>query len=225
MLKQFFVVIVFVVMLVGFVFVQDVDMVVVIVNGEIIMLGQLIVMWQGLDLQMMQGLFDVVLWDLMLDQMVCQIVVVQQVQLLSKCDIVVLEIECCVYLVGFVLEKVVGVELMEDELKVVYDQVFGGEMQFKIEYNVVYILVKIKEEVDVIEVQLKDGGDFGVIVVEKLIDLILGLNKGDLGWFQFEQMVVFFVDVVKVMKKGEILVLVEMQFGWYVIKLVDECEI
>ncbi|MTH63020.1 peptidylprolyl isomerase [Paracoccus shanxieyensis] len=224
MLKQLLAATALAATLVGPAFAQDADTVVATVNGETITLGQLIAMRQGLDPQTTQGLPDAALWDLMLDQMVRQTAVAQQAQPLSKRDTAALEIERRAYLAGSVLEKVAGAEPTEDELKAAYDQAFGGETQPKIEYNAAHILVKTKEEADAIEAQLKDGGDFGAIAAEKSTDPTSGPNKGDLGWFQPEQMVAPFADAVKAMKKGEISAPVETQFGWHVIKLVDERE-
>ncbi|WP_413852132.1 peptidylprolyl isomerase, partial [Albidovulum sp.] len=45
---------------------------------------------------------------------------------------------------------------------------------------------------------------------------------GDLGWFGVGMMVKPFEDAVIAMKKGEISAPVQSQFGWHVIKLVDE---
>ncbi|SMO83178.1 peptidylprolyl isomerase [Paracoccus laeviglucosivorans] len=208
----------------GTAFAQDADTVVATVNGETITLGQLIAMRQGLDPQTTQGLPDTALWDLMLDQMVRQTAVAQAAQPLSKRDTAALEIEKRAYLAGSVLEKVAGAEPTEAELKAAYDQAFGGQAEPKIEYNAAHILVKTKEEAEAIEKQLKDGGDFGAIAAEKSTDPTTGPNKGDLGWFQPDQMVAPFADAVKALKKDEVSAPVETQFGWHVIKLIDQRE-
>jgi peptidyl-prolyl cis-trans isomerase C len=205
---------------------QDADTVVATVNGETITLGQLIAMRQGLDAEQTQGLPDAALWDLMLDQMIRQTAVAQVASKdLSKRDAIGLEIERRAYLAGSALEKVAAAEPTEAELKAAYDQIFGGETEPKIEYNAAHILVKTKEEAEAIEKQLKEGGDFGAIAAEKSTDPGSGPNKGDLGWFQPEQMVQPFADVVKTLKKDEISAPVETQFGWHVIKLIDQREV
>lgn len=205
-------------------FAQDADTVVATVNGETITLGQLIAMRQGLDPQTTQGLPDTALWDLMLDQMVRQTAVAQLAQPLSKRNTAALEIEKRAYLAGSVLEKVAGAEPTEEELKAAYDQAFGTQTEPKIEYNAAHILVKTKEEAEAIEKQLKDGGDFGAIAAEKSIDPTTGPNKGELGWFQPDQMVAPFAEAVKGLKKDEVSAPVETQFGWHVIKLIDQRE-
>ncbi|MDT1060703.1 peptidylprolyl isomerase [Paracoccus sp. CPCC 101403] len=207
-------------------FAQDADTVVAKVNDEAITLGQLIAMRQGIDEQAVQGLPDTAVWDLMLDQMIRQTAVAQAAgKELSKRDQAGLEIERRAYLAGSVLEKVAAAEPTDDELKAAYDQVFGGQTEPKTEYNAAHILVKTKEEAEAIEKQLKDGGDFGAIAAEKSTDPGSAPNKGDLGWFQPEQMVAPFSDAVKTLKKDEVSAPVETQFGWHVIKLLDQREV
>lgn len=203
---------------------QDAGTVVATVNGETVTLGQMIAMRQGMDPQTTQGLPDSALWDLMLDQMIRQTAVAQEAQPLSKRDTAALEIEKRAYLAGSVLEKVAGAEPTEAELKAAYDQAFGGQTEPKTEYNAAHILVKTKAEAEEIEKQLKDGGDFGKLAEEKSTDNS-GPNKGDLGWFQAEQMVAPFAEAVKALKKGEVSAPVETQFGWHVIKLIDAREV
>ncbi|WP_423207794.1 peptidylprolyl isomerase [Paracoccus yeei] len=203
-------------------FAQDADTVVATVNGEAITLGQLVVMRQGLDAQTTQGLPDSALWDLMLDQMIRQTAVAQDAQPLSKRDTAALEVEKRAYLAGSLLEKVASAEPTEDELKAAYDQAFGGQNAERQEYNAAHILVKTKEEAEAIEKQLKEGADFGALAAEKSTDPTSGPNKGDLGWFQPDQMVAPFADALKAMKKGDVSQPVETQFGWHVIKLIDQ---
>jgi len=203
---------------------QDADTVVATVNGESITLGQMITMRQGLDAQTTQGLPDAALWDLMLDQMIRQTAVAQAAEPLSKRDAVALEIEKRAYLAGSVLEKVASAEPSEAELKAAYDQAFGGQTEPKIEYNAAHILVKTREEADAIAKELQDGADFGTLAEQKSTDNS-GPNKGDLGWFQPEQMVEPFADAVKALDKGQVSEPVETQFGWHVIKLNDTREV
>lgn len=206
-------------------FAQDASTVVATVNGENVTLGQMIAMRQGMDAQTTQGLPDTALWDLMLDQMIRQTAVAQEAEPLSKRDTAALEIEKRAYLAGSVLEKVASAEPTEDELKAAYDQAFGGQTTPKLEYDAAHILVKTKEEADAIEKELKDGADFGTLAEQKSTDPTSGPNKGDLGWFQAEQMVPPFAEAVKALKKGEISAPVQTGFGWHVIKLIDSREV
>ena len=203
---------------------QDADTVVATVNGEAITLGQMVAMRQGLDAQATQGLPDTALWDLMLDQMIRQTAVAQAAEPLSKRDTVALEIEKRAYLAGSVLEKIAAAEPDEAELKAAYDQAFGGQAEPGVEYNAAHILVKTREEAEAIAKQLAEGADFGALAEEKSTDNS-GPNKGDLGWFQPEQMVAPFAEAVKALEKGQVSEPVETQFGWHVIKLNDTREV
>jgi len=203
---------------------QDADTVVATVNGETITLGQMIAMRDGLDPQATQGLPDTALWDLMLDQMIRQTAVAQGAEPLSKRDTVALEIEKRAYLAGSVLEKVAAAEPTEAELKTAYDQAIGADAGPRMEYSAAHILVKTKEEADAIARELAEGADFGKLAEEKSTDTS-GPNKGDLGWFQPEQMVEPFAEAVKKLEKGQVSEPVETQFGWHVIKLNDTREV
>ncbi len=203
---------------------QDAGTTVATVNGEVITLGQMIAMRQGLGSDATQGMPDAALWDLMLDQMIRQTAVAQTAgDPLSTRDAAALEIERRAYLAGSVLEKTAAAEPSEAELKAAYDQAFGGA-DAKIEYNAAHILVKTKEEAEAIEKQLAEGADFGELAAEKSTDNS-GPNKGDLGWFQPEQMVAPFAEAVKALEKGKVSAPVETQFGWHVIKLIDSREV
>lgn len=203
---------------------QDADTTVATVNGEAITLGQMIAMRQGLGADATQGMPDAALWDLMLDQMIRQTAVAQTAgDPLSKRDAAALEIERRAYLAGSVLEKTAATEPTEEELKAAYDKAFGSA-DAKIEYNAAHILVKTKEEAEQIEKELADGADFGELAEQKSTDNS-GPNKGDLGWFQPEQMVAPFAEAVKGLEKGKVSAPVETQFGWHVIKLIDSREV
>ncbi len=203
---------------------QDADTVVATVNGETITLGQMVAMRQGLDAQSTQGLPDTALWGLMLDQMIRQTAVARAAEPLSKRDAVALEIEKRAYLAGSVLEKIAAAEPDEAELKAAYAQAFGDQTQPATEYSAAHILVKTKEEAEAIAQQIKDGADFGQLAEEKSTDNS-GPNKGDLGWFQPEQMVEPFAEAVKALEKGQVSDPVETQFGWHLIKLNDTREV
>ena len=69
--------------------------------------------------------------------------------------------------------------------------------------------------------QLEGGADFGTIAEEKSSDNS-SANKGDLGWFTPDQMVEPFANAVVALEKGKVSAPVQSQFGWHVIKLIDE---
>lgn len=199
---------------------QTADTVVATVNGEEITLGQMIAMKDGMGEEATGNLPAPALWDLMLDQMIRQTAVGQEkTDKLNPRDKAVLELDRRAYLAGAVLEGIAATEPSDEELRGVYERAFGGETAPKTEFNAAHILVKTEDEAKAIEAELAGGADFGTLAAEKSTDSASGPNKGDLGWFQPEQMVAPFAEAVKGMKAGEVSKPVETQFGWHVIKL------
>lgn len=200
---------------------QDADTVVATVNGDTITLGQMIAMKEAMGPDATANLPASALWDLMLDQMIRQTAVSQVVKDdLKPRDAAALENERRGFLAGVALERVAAADPTDEELRAFYDKTFNDAAGPKTEYNAAHILVKTKEEAEDIAKQLKEGADFGTLATEKSTDNS-GPNKGDLGWFQAEQMVAPFAEAVKTLKKDEISAPVETQFGWHVIKLID----
>lgn len=203
-------------------FAQTADTVVATVNGEEITLGQMIAMKDGMGADATANLPAPALWDLMLDQMIRQTAVGQEkADKLNARDKAVLELDRRAYLAGAVLEGVAQSEPSDEELRGVYERAFGGETAPKDEFHAAHILVKTEEEAKAIEAELAAGKDFGALAAEKSTDPASGPNKGELGWFQPEQMVAPFAEAVKGMKAGEVSKPVETQFGWHVIKLME----
>lgn len=204
---------------------QDADTVVATVNGDQITLGEMLVMKDGLQDPSVTNLPPAALWDLMLDQMIRQTAVGQEkAKALTARDKAALEIDRRAYLAGATLEGVAATDPTDDELKAVYDRVFGTDTAPKTEYHAAHILVKTEDEAKAIADELAKGGDFGTLAEQKSTDNS-GPNKGDLGWFQPEQMVQPFADAVKTLKVNEISKPVETQFGWHVIKLIETREV
>ncbi|WP_312525430.1 peptidylprolyl isomerase [Paracoccus sp. (in: a-proteobacteria)] len=198
------------------------DTVVAKVNGEDITLGQMIAMKDGMGEDAVANLPPVALWDLMLDQMIRQTAVGQKkADKLTARDTAVLELDRRAYLAGAVLEQVAASEPSDEELRAVYEKAFGAETAPKTEFHAAHILVKTEDEAKAIEADLAKGEDFGKLAEEKSTDQASGPNKGELGWFQPEQMVAPFAEAVKTLKAGEISKPVETQFGWHVIKLIE----
>lgn len=198
------------------------DTVVATVNGETITLGQMVAMKDGMSEEATANLPATALWDLMLDQMIRQTAVGQEkADNLTNRDKAVIELDRRAYLAGAVLEKVASADPSDDELKAVYEKAFGAETAPKTEYHAAHILVKTEEEAKALEADLAKDPDFGKLAEEKSTDTASGPNKGELGWFQPEQMVQPFADAVKAMKVGEISQPVQTQFGWHVIKLIE----
>lgn len=203
-------------------FAQDATTVVATVNGETITLGQMVAMKDSLDEQAKAGLDDAGLWNLMLDQMVRQAAVAQEgAKAVTPRDTAVMELERRGYLSTAALQRVAETEPTEDELKAAYDKAFGASVTPKTEYNAAHILVATEDEAKAIVTQLEGGADFGTIAEEKSSDNS-SANKGDLGWFTPDQMVEPFANAVVALEKGKVSAPVQSQFGWHVIKLIDE---
>lgn len=203
-------------------FAQDATTVVATVNGEAITLGQMVAMKDSLDEQAKAGLDDAGLWNLMLDQMVRQAAVAQEgAKAVTPRDTAVMELERRGYLSTAALQRVAETEPTEDELKAAYDKAFGTSVTPKTEYNAAHILVATEDEAKAIVTQLEGGADFGTIAEEKSSDNS-SANKGDLGWFTPDQMVEPFANAVVALEKGKVSAPVQSQFGWHVIKLIDE---
>ncbi len=200
----------------------DADTVIATVNGEAITLGQMIAMKEGLHAGSVDGLPDAALWDLMLDQMIRQTAVAQvAAQSPTKRDKAFLENERRGYQYASVLERVAAAEPTEEELRAVYDAAFGQKTEPKTEYNASHILVKTEEEAKAVADELAKGSDFGKLAEERSTDNS-SANKGDLGWFTADMMVEPFAQAVEALEKGQVSAPVQSQFGWHVIKLIDE---
>ncbi|MGE4169480.1 MAG: peptidylprolyl isomerase [Candidatus Margulisiibacteriota bacterium] len=84
-----------------------------------------------------------------------------------------------------------------------------------------HILVKTPEEANQILDSLRRGADFGAIAREKSLDPT-GKNGGDLGWFSRGQLVPDFERVAfDLREKGQLSGVVQTQFGFHVIQLLD----
>ena len=201
---------------------QDAATVVATVNGEAITLGQMVAMKDSLDEQSKAGLDDAALWNLMLDQMVRQTAVAQEgAKAMTPRDTAVLELERRGYLSTAALQRVAEAEPSEADLKAAYDKAFGASVAPKTEYNAAHILVATEDEAKAIVAELEGGADFGTVAEEKSSDNS-SANKGDLGWFTPDMMVEPFANAVVALEKGQVSAPVQSQFGWHVIKLLDE---
>ena len=116
-------------------------------------------------------------------------------------------------------EAAAGVKPSEEEIKKVYDeQVAKLDRQ---EYKARHILVKEEEEAKKLIKELDKGKNF-VELAKAHSDGPTGKNGGDLGWFDPEQMVPAFTEVVVTLKPGSYTKTpVQTQFGWHVILLED----
>lgn len=88
------------------------------------------------------------------------------------------------------------------------------------EVNASHILVKTETEANGILYDLNHGKDFETLAIEK--SLCPSKKKGgNLGWFTRGRMVKEFEDAAFALKKGEISKPIKTQFGFHIIKVID----
>jgi peptidyl-prolyl cis-trans isomerase C len=109
----------------------------------------------------------------------------------------------------------------DTEMKALYDEYLprlGGQQTFKARN----ILVKTKEEADVIIKQLQQGKKFADLARERA-NGPTGPNGGDLGWFTADTMVQPVVEAARDMKVGTFSTEpIKSEFGYHVLFLEDE---
>ena len=81
---------------------------------------------------------------------------------------------------------------------------------------------KAREKAEGLLKQIKAGGDFAALAKENSADPGSAVQGGDLGYFQPGQMVGPFNDVAFKLPPGTVSDLVETQFGFHIIKVVDK---
>jgi parvulin-like peptidyl-prolyl isomerase len=87
-----------------------------------------------------------------------------------------------------------------------------------------HILVSDETSAAVIYEQLKKGADFAKIANEQSIDTGSGQAGGSLGWASTDGYVVEFQQAADALKVGEISKPVKSQFGWHIIRKVNEAK-
>lgn len=89
------------------------------------------------------------------------------------------------------------------------------------EIQAMHILVKDEAEAKAISEQLKKGGDFAKLAMEKSMDPGSKEKGGDLDYIRSEMVVEPFWKALIGLKKGEISQPVKSDFGWHIIKRGD----
>lgn len=79
------------------------------------------------------------------------------------------------------------------------------------------------KKLDSLKTIIKNGGNFAAIAQEHSDDVSSAIEGGDLGWFTEERMVKPFADACFNGNKGD-LVIVESQFGFHLIEILDQGE-
>lgn len=85
-----------------------------------------------------------------------------------------------------------------------------------------HILVKTKAEAEAILKELQGGADFAAIAKVKSIDTGSGALGGDLGYFKKDQMVTAFSGAAFSTPVGQLSGIVETEFGFHIIKVIDK---
>lgn len=197
------------------------DTVVATVNGKDITLGHMIAMRESLPPQYLQ-LDDKTLFDGILDQIVQQEALAEAAEAgIRKRDTLMLDNQRRGYLSGVTLDETAKAAVTDAAVQALFDEKYANAEPGK-EYQASHILVATEEEAKAIKAELDGGADFAAIAKEKSTDRGSAAAGGDLGWFGVGMMVKPFEDAVIAMKKGEISAPVQSQFGWHVIRLVDE---
>jgi peptidyl-prolyl cis-trans isomerase C len=84
-----------------------------------------------------------------------------------------------------------------------------------------HILVKTEQEARQILDEIENGADFGKMAQMKSL-CPSGKRNGDLGWFTRGRMVREFENAAFSAKKGEVVGPVRTEFGWHLIKVLEQ---
>jgi foldase protein PrsA len=125
-------------------------------------------------------------------------------------------------LVDAVGKKVAKTSAVTDaEMKTYYEQNLGT-FKTTAQVHAIHILFATKDKAQAEKVfdQVKKGGDFAALAKQYSTDPGSKDKGGDLGWAPATQYVAEFAAAVTEMKVNEVR-LVESQFGWHVIKLLE----
>lgn len=197
------------------------ETVVATVNGKNITMGDLLVVKEGLPAQYQQ-LPDDVLMNGLIEQLVQQTVLADSVEgKLTKREEIGLGATERAFLAGTALERVAATAVTEDAVKAAYDEQYAKVEPGK-EYHARHILVPTEDEAKAVEKAIADGGDFATVANEKTQDPSGKINGGDLGWFGAGMMVPEFEEAVAGLQPGQVSQPIQTQFGWHVIKLIDQ---
>ena len=189
------------------------------VNGDDITLGHLIVARQALP-QQYQGLPNDVLIQGLLEQVIQQTVLGQAMGELSRRAEIELENQRRSMVATEKVQQLISTAVTEDALQAAYDATYTGAEPTQ-EFHASHILVETKDEaLDLIK-KLSEGADFAELAKEFSTGPS-GPNGGDLGWFSAGMMVKPFEDAVLTLEPGQVSEPVETQFGWHVVKLMEE---
>ena len=114
-------------------------------------------------------------------------------------------------------------KVSEDDLKKYYNE-HPEEAKNPVDVRAAHILVKTKEEADMIKGKIKSGAKFEDMAKTYSIDPGSKVKGGDLGFFSKGMMVPEFEETAFKLKKGEVSDIIQTRFGFHIIKLLDKKE-
>jgi peptidyl-prolyl cis-trans isomerase C len=201
------------------------DTVVATVNGEVVTLGEVIIVRAGLPAQYQQ-VPDDQLYEAIVEQLVNRTLLAQQAKSKGYQDSLLAKTRSIFdhrdFLANLELRDVVEAATTEEEIRKEYDKRHtGGEPV--IEVRASHILVAEKELADEIHAKLVEGADFAELAKEFGTDGTKD-RGGDLGYFTRGDMVPAFSDAAFGLEIGAFSEPVQSQFGWHLILLADKRE-
>jgi peptidyl-prolyl cis-trans isomerase C len=200
------------------------DPVVAEIDGEKILLSDLVTTYRSLPARLQQVPFDQLYRPLLEHAIAVRLLAAEgRKQNLQDSEAVKKRLKSIEgqYVYEAYVEKIVGERATEARLKEAYEA-FVKEHKGEEEVRASHILVKTEQEAKDVIAQLDKGADFAKLAKEKSVDPSKDKNAGDLGFFTKGQMVKEFAEAAFALKKGETSKApVKTQFGWHVIRVTD----
>ena len=201
------------------------DLVVARVNGEDIILGDIVALRSELPAQY-QAIPDTTLYDGLIEQFVSQILLRQAAERAEIDQTPAVQRGLRIQRTSYLAELYVRERLNEQLTEVTVEGEYARRYADKpkpVEFNAAHILVETEDEAKAIADEARGGADFADLAKEKSTGPS-GPNGGDLGWFGAGQMVPPFEAAVMALEVGAVSDPVQTQFGWHVILLKETRE-
>ena len=200
----------------------DAATVVATVNGQDIVLGELILLRANLP-EEYRSIPPASLYEALLEQVVSETILEQQgkaADIDARAD-VALTIAAATRsaIADAALRKAVRDKLTDEVLQAVYQTRYVNAEPER-EVRASHILVAEKAKAEELKAELDGGADFAALAAEHGTDGTK-TRGGDLGWFAHGAMVPEFADAAFAMETGAVSDPVETQFGWHLILLAE----
>ncbi len=190
-----------------------------VVDGQVITLGQVIMLRTQLPEQYLSAPDDI-LFKGILNQLIDQTLLAEYLERDTPEIRISLENEARSLRAAAVISDVIKENVTEDMIQAAYEKAIA-DLPEEPEYNASHILVKTEDEAKELVKELENGADFAELAKEKSTGPS-GPNGGELGWFGKGMMVPEFETAVTGLEVGQISAPVQTQFGWHVVKLNDK---